>query len=117
MKTITKMITREEEFYVARDGKEFDNESKCLDYENELNIKSIEAYDEDFNRTDFEGATYVVIHSDEEVKLIDEVCDYNGWSSEGLNSCGLYHYYSSYRVDEWKKVKIPHFLKDFIEFI
>lgn len=117
MKTITKMITREEEFYVARDGKEFSDEGECLDYENELNIKSIEAYDDNFNRTDFEGAIYVVIHSDEEVKMIDEVCDYNGWTSKGLNGYGLYRYYSSYRDDKWEKVKIPYFLKDFVEFI
>ena len=117
MKTITKMVTREEEFYVARDGKEFSDEGECLDYENELNIKSIEAYDEDFNRTDFEGATYVVVHSDEELNFIDEVCDYNGWTSEGLNENGLYRYNSCYRVDKWERVQIPNFLKDFVEFI
>ena len=56
MKTITRKVLREEEFYIAEDGKEFDDKGECLDYENELNIKSIEAYDENFNRTDFEGA-------------------------------------------------------------
>lgn len=117
MERITKMITREEEFYVAKDGKEFESEDECLDYENELNIKSIEAYDEDFNRTDFEGATYVVIHSDEELNLICDVCDYNGWTSDGLCENGLYRYNHSYRDDRWEKVKIPYFLKDFIEFI
>lgn len=117
MKRITKMITREEEFYVARDGKEFEDEYECRDYENELNIKSIEAYDEDFNRIDFDSATYVVIHSDEEVNLIDEVCDYNGWTSNGLCEVGLFRYNCNYRFDKWEKVKIPNFLKDFVEFI
>ena len=117
MERITKMVTREEEFYVARDGKEFEDEGECLDYENELNIKSIEAYDEDFNRTYFESATYVVVHSDEELNFIDEVCDYNGWTSEGLDENGLYRYNSYYRVDKWERVKIPYFLKDFVEFI
>lgn len=117
MERITKMVTREEEFYVARDGKEFNDEGECLDYENELNIKSIEAYDEDFNRIDFDSATYVAIHSDEEVNFIDEVCDYNGWTSNGLCEVGLFRYNCNYRVDKWERVKIPYFLKDFVEFI
>ena len=117
MERITKMVTREEEFYVARDGKEFKDEDECLDYENELNIKSIEAYDEDFNRTDYENAAYIVIHSDEELNFICEVCEYNGWTSEGFCENGLYRYNSYYRVDKWEKVKIPYFLKDFVEFI
>lgn len=117
MKTITKMVTREEEFYVARDGKEFDDRCECLDYENELNIKSIEAYDKNFNRTDFESATYVVIHSDEELTFICEVCEYNGWTYEGFCENGLYRYNCNYRFDEWERVKIPYFLKDFVEFI
>ena len=117
MERITKIVTREEEFYVARDGKEFNDECECLDYENELNIKSIEAYDEDFNRVDFDNAEYVVIHSDEEINLIDETCEYNGWTSNGLCEVGLFRYNSNYRFDKWEKVKIPNFLKDFVEFI
>ena len=117
MKAITRKVEIEKEFYIANDGKEFDDEGECLDYENELNIKSIEAYDENFNRVDFERATYVVIHSDEELNFICEVCGYNGWTDEGLNENGLYRYNSYYRVDKWEKVKIPLFLKDFVEFI
>ena len=117
METIKRTVMREEEFYIAKDGKEFDDEIECLDYENELNIKSIEAYDEDFNRTDFEDATYVVIHSEAELNFIDKVCDYNGWTSDGLMETGLYRYNSSWRDDRWEKVKIPYFLKDFVEFI
>lgn len=117
MERITKKVLKEEEFYVAFDGKEFDNEEECRDYENELNIKSIEAYDEDFNRIDFDSATYVVIHSEAELNFIDKVCDYNGWTSDGLMETGLYRYNSSWRDDRWEKVKIPYFLKDFVEFI
>lgn len=117
MERITKKVLREEEFYVAFDGKEFEDEYECHDYENELNIKSIEAYDKDFNRIDFDSATYVVIHSDEEVNFIDKVCDYNGWTSEGLCEVGLFRYNNNYRDDRWEKVKIPNFLKDFVEFI
>lgn len=117
MKAITRKVEVEKEFYIASDGKEFEDEGECLDYENELNIKSIEAYDENFNRIDFEGATYVVVHSNEEINFIDEVCDYNGWTSNGLCEVGLFHYNCNYRFDKWEKVKIPNFLKDFVEFI
>lgn len=117
MERITKIVTREEDFFVAKDGKEFDDEVECLDYENELNIKSIEAYDENFNRTNFDSAVYVVIHSYEEMIFINEVCDYNGWTSNGLCEVGLFRYIHSYRFDKWEKVKVPYFLKDFVEFI
>lgn len=117
MERITKKVLKEEEFYVAFDGKEFEDEDECREYENELNIKSIEAYDEDFNRIDFDSAAYVVIHSDADLYLICEVCDYNGWTSTGLCENGLYRYNSSWRDDRWEKVKIPYFLKDFVEFI
>ena len=117
MKKITKIVTREEDLFIARDGKEFNDEGECLDYENELNIKSIEAYDKNFNKVDFERATYVVIHSDEELNLITEVCDYNGLISEGLCEVGLFRFNYDYRINKWEKVKIPYFLKDFIEFI
>lgn len=117
MKIITKTVTREEDFFVAKDGKEFENAVDCLDYENELNIETVEAYDENFNRTSFEGASYVVVHSDEELNSITELCGYNGWSSEGFCGKGLYRYSCNKWGEGWEKVKIPHFLKDFIEFI
>lgn len=117
MKAITRKVEVEKEFYIANDGKEFEDEGECLDYENEIDIKSIEAYDENFNRIDFESATYVVIHSDEEVEFIDKICDYNGWTSNGLCEVGLFRYNCNYRFDKWEKVKVPLFLKDFVEFI
>lgn len=116
MEKITREVLREEEIYIARDGKEFNDEGECLDYENELNINSIEAYDENFNKASFEGAIYVVVHSDEELNFICEVCDYNGWTCDGLNENGLYRYNSHYMGDRWERVKIPYFLKDLIEF-
>lgn len=117
MKKITKIVSREEDFFIARDGKEFEDEDECLWYENELNIEAIEAYDKNFNKVDFERATYVVIHSDEELNLITEVCDYNGLTSKGLCEVGLFRFNYDCGIDKWEKVKIPYFLKDFVEFI
>lgn len=117
MKKITKIVTREEDLFIARDGKEFEDEDECLWYENELNIEDIEAYDENFDRVSFDRASYVVVHSDEELNFITEVCGYNGWSSEGFCGKGLYRYSCNRWGEDWEKVKIPYFLKDFIEFI
>lgn len=117
MERITKKVLREEEFYVAFNGKEFDNEEECRNYENKLNINFIETYDENFNRIDFDSATYVVIHSEADLYLVREVCDYNSWTSNGLCEVGLFRYDNSFMRNRWEKVKIPNFLKDFIEFI
>lgn len=117
MKTIIRKVEVEKEFYIANDGTEFEDEYKCTAYDMELLCKSFETYDEDFNRIEFESAQYVVVHSDEELDNIKKVCKFNGWVFDGLIEKGLYRYDSSWRFDRWEKVRIPLFLKDFIEFI
>lgn len=117
MKTITRKVEIEKEFYIAKDGKEFEDEYECVAYDMKLLCDSFETYDEDFNKIEFESAKYIVVHSDEELDNIDKVCDFNGWTCDGLTETGLYRYDSSWRTDRWEKVCIPIFLKDFIEFI
>ena len=117
MKTIIRKVEVEKEFYIANDDTEFEDEYECTAYDLELLCKSFETYDEDFNRIEFESATYVVVHSDEELDNIKKVCRFNGWICDGLIEKGLYRYDSSWRFDRWEKVRIPLFLKDFIEFI
>ena len=101
METIKKL--KEVEFYRAFDGKEFESEYDCIDYEKNLKMQTIEAYDENFERMEFEGSKYVVVHSEEEIDLIEEICDYNGWTYEGIDSIGLYCYdYSRYyHKNQW----------------
>ena len=117
MKIIVKKIEVEKEFYVANDGTEFEDEYECTAYDMTLLCEKFETYDEDFNRTNFESAEYVVVHSDEELNDIEKVCEFNGWVYEGITETGLYKYNSSWRRDYWEKVRIPLSLKDFIEFI
>lgn len=117
MEAFTKKVLKEVEFYRAFDGKEFERDDECIDYEMSLKMKSIEAYDDDFNRTDFEGADYVVIHSDEEVALIEEICEYNDWIYEGLDSVGLFRYNNERYYERWERVIIPHFLMPFVKLI
>lgn len=117
MEAFTKKVLKEVEFYRAFDGKEFERDDECIDYEMSLKMESIEAYNEDFERTEFEGAKYVVVHSEEEIDLIDEICDYNGLISEGINSVGLYGYSTDRCYDRWEKVKILGALLPFVEII
>lgn len=117
MEAFTKKVLKEVEFYRAFDGKEFERDDECIDYEMSLKMESIEAYDEDFEKTEFEGAKYVVVHSEEELNLIDEICDYNGWTSDGICEVGLYQYSNDRYYDRWEKVKIPKALLPFVEVI
>lgn len=117
MEAFTKKVLKEVEFYRAFDGKEFERDDECIDYEMSLKMQSIEAYDEDFLRTEFEGAEYVVVRSEEDIDLIEEICDYNGWTYEGINSIGLYRYSNDRYYDRWEKVKIRGELLPFVEII
>ena len=117
MEAFTKKVLKEVELYKAFDGKEFERDDECIDYEMSLKMESIEAYNEDFERTEFEGAKYVVVHSEEDIDLIEEICDYNGWTYEGINSIGLYRYSNDRYYDRWEKVKIPGTLLPFVEII
>lgn len=117
MEAFTKEVLKEVEFYRAFDGKEFEREDECIDYEISLKMQSIEAYNENFEKTEFEGAEYVVVHSEEDIDLIEEICDYNGWTYEGINSIGLYRYSNDRYYDRWEKVKIPGALLPFVEII
>lgn len=117
MKTVVRKVEVEKEFYIANDGTEFEDEYECITYDMELLCKSFETYNKDFDRIDFESAKYIVIHSEEELDNIAKVCEYNGWTVDGLEETGLYRYDNSWRYDRWEKVRIPAFLKDFIEFI
>ena len=117
MEAFTKKVLKEVEFYRAFDGKEFERDDECIDYEMSLKMESIEAYNDNFERMEFEGAEYFVVHSEEEIDLIEEICDYNGWTYEGINSIGLYRYSNDRYYDRWEKVKIPGTLLPFVEII
>ena len=117
MERITRKVLKEVDFYKAVDGREFETEDECFDHEMMLKMETIEAYDEDFGRMDFEGAKYIVVHSEKEINLIDEICDYNGWISDGIDSVGLYCYSTDRYYDRWEKVKIPGTLLPFVEII
>ncbi len=117
MKKIIKKVEVEKEFYIANDGTEFEDEEECVAYDMNFLCQNFETYDEDFNKINFESATYVVIHSDEELDDIERVCEFNGWTYDGLTETGLFRYNSSYRHDYWERVRVPLSLKDFIDFI
>ena len=117
MKTITKKIEIEKEFYIADDGTEFEDEYECVAYDMELLCKNLEAYDENFNRVDLGSAEYLVVHCNDELDDIKKVCNFNGWTYYGLIEAGLYKYNNFYSKECWEKIRIPVSLQDSIEFI
>ena len=85
--------------YIADDGKEFDDEFECTDYEWKLNhshLKDIGFYDKDNNElTDiFTEETYsiterVVVSNETALKELQEFADYTGFCCyEDIIECG-----------------------------
>lgn len=75
--------------YIADDGKQFDEEYECLDYEWKLNhphLKDIRCFDKDGNELNdlFSENTYaysekIIVPNDESVKELQELASYTGY--------------------------------------
>lgn len=103
MKVETRKVTVEKYIYIANDGKEFYDESACEIYEMNLVEKTIEFYDSDFEKSDLESCTYVVLKTPEEIEALKDLCRYYGISNKGISEkTGIYMYYD--RGDTWKNI-------------
>lgn len=89
--------------YIADDGKPFDNESSCVDYEFELahpHLKDIKAFDDEGNKLGsiFSDDTYtrstkVIVPNDEALKDLQDVVDHTGYCCYGnIDSIGEWKY-------------------------
>lgn len=76
IKLVEKIV--ETEVYVADDGTEFEWSDACLDYEMTKKEDSMEFYDYDYNRIDFDGFVYVNIKNQQDMDCFCELCDYYG---------------------------------------
>lgn len=86
-------MTVEKEIYIAPDGKEFDDEVECEEYELRLTEKSIRMYDYQLHKTDeLDSCMYVKLSSLAEVNAFLKCCAYYGISSKGIENPGLYMY-------------------------
>lgn len=75
--------------YIADDGKKFDSEFECEDYEwllNHPHLKDIKCYDKNDNELNsiMEEGTYnychkIIVPTDEAVKELNDLADYTGY--------------------------------------
>ena len=115
MEKIIKKIEVEQEFYVAYDGTEFNDEDECAYYEDEFRRTKILCYDSNMKKCDFEDAEWVVVRNDEDFNNIADTCEFNGWDYAGICENGIYNR-SAYGWNEWKKVVFPVSIKNLVEF-
>jgi TATA-box binding protein (TBP) (component of TFIID and TFIIIB) len=91
--------------YVADDGKQFDNEYDCLDYEFGLRIKDsvkhITIFNEDgevvctpiASEDTYDNAEKIVVTSMTGVNILHQISDYTGFSAyESIDSPGIWLY-------------------------
>lgn len=77
----TKTITKD--FYIAKDGKEFEDRERCMKYEHELIVNSLKMFDKNFCKTTkLNDAWYVYLGTWEELDEFKECCDYY-WEDDG----------------------------------
>lgn len=92
--------------YIANDGKEFDDEYECANYEfkNELqNLDSIKLYDSAGNelKDPMRESTYntvhkIIVHSDEEIVELHAVAEYTGFHAYyDIKDVGTWIFYTS----------------------
>ena len=85
--------------YRASNGKLFDDEDECIDYErNVLTPHTFKMWDENGNPlsnndNNYGKAFYLNIESEDELSDVLEEFSYYGWTTTGLNGKGLYYYY------------------------
>ena len=86
--------------YIADDGKEFDDECECQDYEFASSLNAIEIYDEDGNKLKdllsddtYYEARKIIINTEKELSDLRLVADYTGfYGYERVTSAGVWIY-------------------------
>ena len=100
---------REIRYYIADDGKQFDDEFDCQKYEMKLkegaHKHTLRYYDVDGSPAEaFDECCIVVVTTMSDAQLLDEICEFNGWYAPWNNSrfidtmrSGIFYYDN----DEW----------------
>lgn len=99
MKIETREITVTKDVYIADDGTVFHNKYDCESYEYGLIEKTIEFYDQNLNKCDFDSCTYVKLVTEKDVENLIRMCEYSGCFITGIDSPGLYMFDD--RSDGW----------------
>lgn len=114
-------------YYVADDGKKFEDEDACREYELNLKLKSgssLIMFTDEFEYTkNYDVCTYLVVRNEAGCDLLDELYEAYGFiapweSNENDRKPGVYAY--NYETDEWydleKKVRKLNDLLSDIDF-
>lgn len=84
--------------YRANDGKEFDSEDECIDYERKIKLHTFKIWDVEANRLtnygeeDYGKIFYINIADEKEMDDVWEEFTYSGFERCGLKGPGLYCY-------------------------
>ena len=94
MRTEYRVVTAEQVVYIADDGKEFDDEEDCAEYEFNLLTASVKkyCYDKNFEPEDIDGCEFVHIPTEKVMKGFKICCDALEIVSDGIDKPGIYMY-------------------------
>lgn len=93
MKTEIRKVIVEREFYIAEDGKEFDDADECEGYEVSLLAKHLDMYTRKCVKTNsVTNCWYVKLNTEDEVSMFIRLCDFDGVSHKGITNIGAYMY-------------------------
>lgn len=117
MKSEMRKITVEQEVFIAFDGTEFTDKDDCTDYETGLRLQRFQMLDYDFRPCDsIDDCHFVNIKTADEANEFIDLCNLEGFSSEGIDEPGVYMYtYGNYgrRSRDW--TNLSEIIKKFDE--
>ena len=99
MKIEKREVVVTKEVFVAFDGMEFDNQDDCMDHEYRITEAKLSFYDYKFKKSILDECAYARLDTEEDVKLMISLCDYQGIVSKGIVNPGVYIYVD--RGDYW----------------
>lgn len=93
MKTEFREVVVKQPVYIADDGREFDDEDECADYEFNLLEASLTYYNNEVEVTDdVEGCYFINLSTATDVKRFKKICDTCGCTTDGIDKPGVYMY-------------------------
>ena len=101
MKIEKREIVVTKEVFVAFDGMEFDNQDDCMDHEYRITEAKLSFYDYKFKKSILDECAYARLDTEEDVKLMISLCDYQGIVSKGIVNPGVYIYSNDRSGDCW----------------
>lgn len=91
MRVEVREVTVAKSIFIADDGTEFQDSTKCRNYEIGLLEKVVELYDDDFERADLHTCTFLHIKNQQDVENLRRLANYCGMTDKGVDDTpGVY---------------------------